>query len=541
MSGARPILPMQYTVGPVVPPRRSSRPSSRGTVRTWLLFAACITAGAVAWLLVRRSLSIDDVRAAADGRSWVAGIAGRLLAAEERERRPPPLADADIDAILADGWLDAVLDLGDGGGRNASLRTKGSEKAREALLARLAQHVRPATFVPQAANYDSFAIAVKTGAATAHQRVPVQAASFLRHVRNWILIGEAPGVVVGERPVIDVFSTLYTEPPHPDFLDPHADRPENRTFFHAPKLELPKGAKRLRRRHEDHGKEDAIVPDNAAEGWKKDAHKNLPGFVHLWNAFPNADWYFMIDDDTYLFLENIAKAVEGLNPDSSYYFGAPTLFVGCDGVSKYGEGPQFAHGGSGIMMSRGSLVRMLTIADACIARYRDCWAGDVRTALCLRDAGILLQGHRDLNFHNEPPNSKSWWPEDPCSRPTTFHHLLTWQIQKLYDVDRVQLEARQPTTYGGIFSNFLSEKERKEMATRVDRDVNRQGMDYRHQFSDTPQACAELCHGEARCKSWTWENNTDSAGGECWLKKGIPGKQEKKGATSGTVPKNYLC
>jgi hypothetical protein len=218
----------------------------------------------------------------------------------------------------------------------------------------------------------------------------------------------------------------------------------------------------------------------------------------------------------------------------------PQLFVGCDGVTEYGDGPQFAHGGSGIMMSRGSLIRMLSIANRCIDKYHDCWAGDVRTALCLRDAGIKLQGHRGLTFHNEPPNSKSWWPEDPCSRPTTFHHLLLPQIQKLYDTDRLQLEQGEPTSYGHIFTNFLTDKERKDMSTRVDNDINRQGMDYRHEATPSPEACANLCAEEARCKAWTWEK-ADGDGGECWFKKGIPSKQEKKGATSGVVPKNYMC
>ncbi len=192
------------------------------------------------------------------------------------------------------------------------------------------------------------------------------------------------------------------------------------------------------------------------------------------------------------------------------------------------------------MMSRGSLIRMLGIVNRCITKYHDCWAGDVRTALCLRDAGIKLQGHRGLTFHNEPPNSKSWWPEDPCSRPTTFHHLLLPQIQKLYDTDRLQLEQGEPTSYGHIFTNFLTDKERKDMSTRVDNDINRQGMDYRHEPTPSPEACANLCNEEARCKAWTWEKN-EKDGGECWLKKGIPSKQEKKGATSGVVPKNYMC
>lgn len=77
----------------------------------------------------------------------------------------------------------------------------------------------------------------------------------------------------------------------------------------------------------------AVVPNTEAKGWKSDAHKNLPGLKKLYEKYPSADWYMMIDDDTYLLMHNIHNFLSHLDPDEDYYIGNPNVFVGCDGVS----------------------------------------------------------------------------------------------------------------------------------------------------------------------------------------------------------------
>ena len=66
------------------------------------------------------------------------------------------------------------------------------------------------------------------------------------------------------------------------------------------------------------------------------------------------------------------------------YFGNANVFKGCDNVENFDDGPQFAHGGSGIVISRGAMIEMMKIHESCILKYKDCFAGDIRTALCLR-------------------------------------------------------------------------------------------------------------------------------------------------------------
>ncbi|RKO96527.1 hypothetical protein CAUPRSCDRAFT_11780, partial [Caulochytrium protostelioides] len=58
----------------------------------------------------------------------------------------------------------------------------------------------------------------------------------------------------------------------------------------------------VKRELQKHGKlvldVDTTPPRDRSLGWQKDAHKNLPGFRLMATTFPDAEWYFMIDDDT---------------------------------------------------------------------------------------------------------------------------------------------------------------------------------------------------------------------------------------------------
>ncbi|KAI8809091.1 hypothetical protein BJ742DRAFT_806245 [Cladochytrium replicatum] len=294
--------------------------------------------------------------------------------------------------------------------------------------------------------FSHLAVALKTGADTAIERVPVQVLTFLKDIENLLVIADAPNIQVGELHVHDVYTGLYDDGTRQNRYS------KNAAIGHG----LADG--------EDHDEHDTLhrrdqmaeglTPDNSAQGWKLDAHKNLPGFKILYEKFPDAHWYMMIDDDTYVFFDTLIYALgaAGIDYRDPWYFGGANVFVGCDGVKKFGDGPLFAHGGTGILMSQGAIKKIAEPKQfrSCVKKYRDCFAGDVRTALCLRDVGVLI--NRLAGFNGMPANAEyNWWgigpgiekPNNnktapppnavgPCARPLTFHHLLARQIQKLY-------------------------------------------------------------------------------------------------------------
>ena len=127
-------------------------------------------------------------------------------------------------------------------------------------------------------------------------------------------------------------------------------------------------------RHSGSIAKDEQKPDEDTAGWKLDAWKNLPGFKIMQDQYPKSDFFAMLDDDTYLFVNNIETHLKTLDPSQKYYLGSPNMFVGCDGVKAFGEGPSFAHGGSGIVMSKASLKALVDGSDLCVEKYSGCWA-----------------------------------------------------------------------------------------------------------------------------------------------------------------------
>lgn len=199
--------------------------------------------------------------------------------------------------------------------------------------------------------WKKFAFAVKTGRDIVRERVPTLLSTFLKDVPNKILIGDAPGIDVGGVPMIDVYTHLYDGLKNEDGSDISFDI-ANKAKTAPSSLDVKE-----------------LVPDEDSLGWKSDTHKNLPGFRELLKRYPDAEWFMMIDDDSYVFMENLDSFVSSYNSSLAYYFGAGNTFTHCDSVMDWRHSTIFAHGGSGILISRGAMLRLEKVWDFCIVRY----------------------------------------------------------------------------------------------------------------------------------------------------------------------------
>ena len=272
--------------------------------------------------------------------------------------------------------------------------------------------------------------------------------------------------------------------------------------------------------------QEALKPNESSTGWRSDADKNLPGIKKLFETFPNAKWYIMIDDDTYLFRHNLLANLANYDHQKRFYFGSATKFMGCDGVTKFGQGPAFAHGGSGIIISHGAMQAMLGIMDRCIDKYITCWAGDVRLSLCLRDAGILLKP--SSGFLGDPPLKSLH--QRPCMRPMTFHHLLLRHTQQIWDIERrLANQSHYDISMSDIVQPMLLNFQERML------DVDMPGNDIDNIATATVALCEELCRQKRECISYSY------TGDRCWLKKAIPEKKIRSGFTSGILRDKYKC
>ncbi|KAJ1552928.1 hypothetical protein HK405_009531, partial [Cladochytrium tenue] len=229
--------------------------------------------------------------------------------------------------------------------------------------------------------------------------------------------------------------------------------------------------------------------------------------------------------------------------------------------------------------------------------------GDVRLALCLRDAGILVE--RGEGFYKEPPTKEAHFPSDACQRPKVFHHALPAQMQALHDAEASERALGRALTMGAVFwatvvrhdvaaagltthggdggapeSGFAmrgveahggdvvkvvlggdghgNEAEAEEDET--DESIGGDG------GSDAPYAeCAQRCAGERRCVAWALEAGGNSSEGSersrgqswtCWLKdrfvpwraaagneaNGDSGSSSSSSrAWAGYLPARYVC
>ena len=167
------------------------------------------------------------------------------------------------------------------------------------------------------------------------------------------------------------------------------------------------------------------------------------------------------------------------------------------------------------------------ILDKCIVQYKTCFAGDVRTGLCLRDAGILLQ--KIPGFNKQPPQLTRGI--HPCQKPITFHHLLVKQIQEIWDLESKYLSSNNTITFSDMYEYFIGKQEGEEYM--IDTDLP--GNDIMNISTPSAIYCQKLCQNEPECVSFSFVN------GVCWLKDSIPFTKQANKSVSGIFQERYKC
>lgn len=204
----------------------------------------------------------------------------------------------------------------------------------------------------------------------------------------------------------------------------------------------------------------------AKAGWKGDKDKNLPALHLLYSVFPNKKFYLLLDDDTYVFLENFATYLHDLSNPSLRDQSAPlytgkTFFISrCGGFTREGtnltnteDKGMFAHGGSGILLNDVAMRTMYPAIPHCIYDFNSCWAGDMQVGLCLRRVGIKVKRftskkYFELNFIPFSP-SKALADRRYTSRfnynkyfPITFHKLQERELQLVSQFEKLAIRRR---------------------------------------------------------------------------------------------------
>jgi len=172
--------------------------------------------------------------------------------------------------------------------------------------------------------------------------------------------------------------------------------------------------------------------------WTLDKYKFLHTLEKTWALKPNKDWYLLIDADTYLFWPNLLTWLGTMDPNKKSYFGSEVVVVG----------DRFAHGGSGIVISKAAMIALVVdhknTAELWDAKTRDFCCGDQVLGVALRDYGIDLQDVWPF-LSGETLSSIPFGPGTPdymCNPALSMHHLTTADSKKLasYEDQRVSKE-----------------------------------------------------------------------------------------------------
>jgi hypothetical protein len=183
------------------------------------------------------------------------------------------------------------------------------------------------------------------------------------------------------------------------------------------------------------------------DGWKLDKYKFFPMLEMTWKKREKKDWFVFIELDTYVIWDNLLRFLGHLDPDKPLYMGSPVWPA---------QKTVFAHGGSGIILSRNALGKFVAHGE----NFRDEWSvgnhqfgqemreeccGDEVLAKVFKNIGIRLKGYWPL-INGEKISTLRFGPEQWCEPIVTLHHLNDNELYEMWD-----WESKRNSTVSPLF------------------------------------------------------------------------------------------
>ena len=267
-------------------------------------------------------------------------------------------------------------------------------------------------------------------------------------------------------------------------------------------------------------------------GWNLDKWKFMPMLFEAFEAAPpQIEWFFMMEADTSVSWTNLLQWLKTMDPSQPYYLGSQNSI----------GGTTFAHGGSGIVLSRQAANQMQAKRseegkEAYTKRWEDETAasccGDETLARALLEANVpltmawpLIQGETiaTVDF------TKNHW----CTPPVTWHHVAPLEIDTLWQFGADWVADHDgwntPYLYRDIFAHFIAghisvtrhawnnlSQDKKIVAPSLatqDDPVFADLGDFEQRAVESSSACDETCERQpqGQCVQWMFTP------GRCYL------------------------
>jgi hypothetical protein len=280
------------------------------------------------------------------------------------------------------------------------------------------------------------------------------------------------------------------------------------------------------------------------------------------NAPPEVEWFVLMEADTSLSWSNLLSWLNTMNSSEPLYLGSQNIITTT----------QFAHGGSGVVISRAAADRLaLARINVGAKLYDTSWeditanscCGDEVLAQAFATVGVLLT-HAWPLIQGETISSIDWTRGHLCAPAISWHHVSPteiesyWQYQTEWSVEHQvhhrhhrggHRELPPPYLFRDVFRRFvephlarnrtmwnnLSKDKRlviPSLATPQDDSLEKME-EYEQRAVESVTACAEACRlaGPEHCIQWMFLPGRCHLGKD--LRLGTSDELEKQHWTSG--------
>ncbi|KAF2704959.1 glycosyltransferase family 31 protein [Pleomassaria siparia CBS 279.74] len=193
--------------------------------------------------------------------------------------------------------------------------------------------------------------------------------------------------------------------------------------------------------------------EKTPEGWKLDKYKFLPMMELTAHMRPESRWFLFVELDTYINWDNLYRFLVTFNPKQPYYFGSPIWPSGR---------VTFAHGGSGLVLSRGALNKLVARGRMFAENQNNPGAhlfgkevsqmccGDEILGQVLKECGVGIKGYWPM-FNGEKPISVRFDHEQWCEAIITLHHLQDDDFINMQQWEADRPHPEKPLTFEELF------------------------------------------------------------------------------------------
>lgn len=282
-------------------------------------------------------------------------------------------------------------------------------------------------------NPPDVAVIVKTGANVLYDKLPMQLLTTLHCAKDPLIFSDL-AQTIGPYQVYDALDNVSTTLKNsPDF-----------DYYH-----------KLQEYHK-FGQDIRELRVDSKAAWKLDKYKFIPMLKKTWTMRPDRDWYVFLEGDTYIMWTNLMLWLQQFDASKPHYFGSQT----------YVNNEPFAHGGSGFVLSRGTMSQVLDDDPDIAARYEEVIQhevyGDYVLMKALKEKGVqmelykpMLQGESQSSLRFGPGryNGQRYW----CQPLISLHHMTPSDVNAVWQYEQQQRKApSEPILFADMYQHFMA-------------------------------------------------------------------------------------